>query len=201
MRERPRGRGSLIAPGLAATLGALAVAPAASPAASSVAPPSLAQFISAQFISAICSAAYRSALPREAPFLSENVGAMVKMMVGMEIKPTGNVDRDFVDMMVPHHQGATDMAQAELRHGHNEQLRRIAQEIIVTQQQEIAATGLALGQPFYVRSQAALPSMMPESCRGDLMPAYVEVWCEKDACAMPDILNRNTKWSKKMDTF
>jgi hypothetical protein len=47
MRERPRGRGSLIAPGLAATLGALAVAPAASPAASSVAPPSLAQFISA----------------------------------------------------------------------------------------------------------------------------------------------------------
>ena len=145
MRERPRRRGSFIAPGLAATLGALAVAPAASPAASSVAPPSL-----AQFISAICSAAYRSALPREAPFLSENVGAMVKMMVGMEIKPTGNVDRDFVDMMVSHHQGAIDMAQAELRHGHNEQLRRIAQEIIVTQQQEIAATRLALGQPFYV---------------------------------------------------
>jgi uncharacterized protein (DUF305 family) len=75
---------------------------------------------------------------------------MVKMMVGMEIKPTGNVDRDLVDMMVPHHQGAIDMAQAELRHGHNEQLRRIAQEIIVTQQQEIAATRLALGQPFYV---------------------------------------------------
>jgi catalase len=32
------------------------------------------------------------------------------------------------------------------------------------------------------------------------MPAYLEVWCEKDACAMPDILNRNTKWSEKMDT-
>jgi hypothetical protein len=79
-----------------------------------------------------------------------NVGAMVKMMVGMEIKPTGNVDRDFVDMMVLHHQGAIDMAQAVLRHGHNEQLRRIAQEIIVTQQQEIAATRLALGHPFYV---------------------------------------------------
>jgi len=39
------------------------------------------------------------------------------------------------------------MAQAELRHGHNEQLRRIAQEIIVDQQQEIAAMRLALGQP------------------------------------------------------
>jgi hypothetical protein len=142
MRKFLRGRGSLIALGLAATLGALAVARAASPSASSVAAPSL-----AEYISAICTAAYRSALPREAPFLSENVGAMVKMMIGMEIKPTGDVDHDFVDMMVAHHQGAIDMAQAELRHGHNEQLRRIAQEIIVTQQQEIAAMRLALGQP------------------------------------------------------
>ncbi|HUC71822.1 MAG TPA: DUF305 domain-containing protein [Stellaceae bacterium] len=49
--------------------------------------------------------------------------------------------------MVPHQQGAIDMAQAELRHGHNEQLRRIAQEIIATQQQEIAAMRLAVGQP------------------------------------------------------
>src|ERR1700732_5564205 len=32
------------------------------------------------------------------------------------------------------------------------------------------------------------------------MPAYVEVWCEKDACAMRDILNLKTRWSKKMDT-
>jgi hypothetical protein len=142
MRKFPRGRGSFITLGLAATLGALAVARAASPAASSDAAPSL-----AEYISAICTAAYRSALPREAPFLSENVGAMAKMMVGMEIKPTGDVDHDFVEMMVPHHQGAIDMAQAELRHGHNEQLRRIAQEIIVTQQQEIAAMRLALGQP------------------------------------------------------
>ncbi len=39
------------------------------------------------------------------------------------------------------------MALAELRHGSNEQLRRIAQEIIVEQQQEIAAMRLALGQP------------------------------------------------------
>jgi len=39
------------------------------------------------------------------------------------------------------------MAIAELRYGRNEQLRRIAQEIIVDQQQEIAAMRLALGQP------------------------------------------------------
>ncbi len=53
----------------------------------------------------------------------------------------------FVSMMTPHHQGAIEMAQAELRYGHNELLRRMAQEIIVTQQQEIAAMRLALGQP------------------------------------------------------
>ena len=72
---------------------------------------------------------------------------MTKMMADMEIKPTGDVDADFVAMMVPHHQGAIDMAQAVLRYGHNEQIRRIAQEIIVDQQQEIAAMRLALGQP------------------------------------------------------
>jgi uncharacterized protein (DUF305 family) len=83
----------------------------------------------------------------ENPFLSENATAMKKMMADMMIKPSGDVDRDFVAMMVPHHQGAIDMAQAELRYGHNEQLRRIAQEIIVEQQQEIAAMHLALDQP------------------------------------------------------
>jgi uncharacterized protein (DUF305 family) len=46
------------------------------------------------------------------------------------------------------------MAQAELRYGHNEQLRRIAQEIIVEQQQEIAAMRLALQQPLPPSSPA-----------------------------------------------
>jgi len=83
----------------------------------------------------------------ERAFLAENDAAMSKMMAGMTIKPSGNIDKDFVDMMVPHHQGAIDMAQAELRYGHNEQLRRIAQEIIVGQLQEIAAMKLAIGEP------------------------------------------------------
>jgi uncharacterized protein (DUF305 family) len=82
----------------------------------------------------------------EQPFLAENAAAMNKMMADMTIKPTGDVDRDFVEMMVPHHQGAIDMAQAVLRYGHNEQLRRLAQEIVVTQQQEIAAMRLAVGE-------------------------------------------------------
>jgi uncharacterized protein (DUF305 family) len=81
----------------------------------------------------------------EAPFLAENDAAMTKMMAAMQIKPSGDVDRDFVAMMAPHHQGAIDMAQAELRYGRNKQLRRMAQEIIVTQQQEIVAMHLAIG--------------------------------------------------------
>ena len=83
----------------------------------------------------------------EAPFLAENEVAMAKMMADMNVKPTGDVDRDFVAMMIPHHQGAVAMAQAMLRYGHNEQLRRLAEEIIVTQQQEIATMRLAIGEP------------------------------------------------------
>jgi Domain of unknown function (DUF305) len=82
--------------------------------------------------------------PPEGPFLAENEAAMTKMMAAMNVKPSGDVDRDFVAMMTPHHQGAIDMAQAFLRYGRNEQLRRIAQEIVVEQRQEIAAVRLAL---------------------------------------------------------
>jgi uncharacterized protein (DUF305 family) len=98
----------------------------------------------------------------DAPFLKENEVAMTKMMADMAIKPTGDVDHDFVEMMVPHHQGAIDMAQAVLRHGHNEQLRRLAQEIIVTQQQEIAAMRLAIGEP------------LPPSAASPTQPAPVQ---------------------------
>jgi hypothetical protein len=48
---------------------------------------------------------------------------------------------------VPHHQGAIDMAQAELQYGQNPQLKTVAQEIIVGQMQEIALMRLALGEP------------------------------------------------------
>jgi hypothetical protein len=124
----------------AVTLGAVAAAVFLS--ASSARPQSL-----ADFISAICAKPFRSAAAAEAPYLAENVSAMTKMMIDMGIKPSGDVDTDFVAMMAPHHQGAIEMAQAELRYGRNEPLRRMAQEIIVTQLQEISAMRLALGQP------------------------------------------------------
>src|SRR5262245_8729559 len=81
----------------------------------------------ASYVAAICSTSFRSAPPAEAPYLNENVAAMTKMMIDMGIQPSGDVDTDFVAMMVPHHQGAIEMARAELRYGHNEQLKRMAQ--------------------------------------------------------------------------
>ena len=87
-----------------------------------------------------------TAQPDEAPFLAANDAAMTRMMDGMAVRPSGDADADFAAMMIPHHQGAIEMAEAELRFGRNEQLRRIAQEIIVDQQGEIVAMRLALGQ-------------------------------------------------------
>jgi uncharacterized protein (DUF305 family) len=83
---------------------------------------------------------------QERPFLSESIAFMRKMMADVMIKPSGDVDRDFVAMMVPHHQGAVDMAKAELKFGHNEQLRRLAREIVANQQQEIAKMRGAIGE-------------------------------------------------------
>ena len=91
----------------------------------------------------------------EAPFLAENQAAMDKMMNGMKIQPSGDVDRDFAAMMIPHHQGAVDMAAAELRYGHNEQLRRIARQIMAEQPQEITAMGQAFGRPALPASTAS----------------------------------------------
>ncbi|MHC1947484.1 DUF305 domain-containing protein [Bradyrhizobium sp. UFLA06-06] len=92
----------------------------------------------------------------ESAFLAENDAAMTKMMNDMAAKPSGDIDRDFVAMMAPHHQGAIDMAVIELRYGKNEQLRRIAQEIIIEQRQEIDAMKLAIGEP--VTASAPAPT-------------------------------------------
>jgi hypothetical protein len=112
-------------------------------------------------------AAPRAKLDAEASYLAENERAMAKMMSGMAVKPTGDVDRDFVAMMVPHHQGAIDMAVAVLRYGHNERLKRLAQEIIVTQQEEIAAMRLAVGAPL----PPSIPSPTQATPVSDQKPA------------------------------
>ncbi len=93
-------------------------------------------------------------------FTAQIDAAMMKMMNAMNVRPSGNVDRDFVAMMVPHHQGAIEMSEAELRYGHNEQLRRLAQEIIVTQQEEISAMRLAVHEP--LPSSTPVPDQTPK---------------------------------------
>ncbi len=64
--------------------------------------------------------------------------SMSRMMSGMDVKPTGRPDEDFVLMMMPHHQGAIDMAKVELRYGRDPTLRKMAEEIVAAQEKEIA---------------------------------------------------------------
>jgi hypothetical protein len=78
--------------------------------------------------------------------------AMARMDAGMMVAPSGDPDRDFARMMIPHHQGAVDMALAELRYGHDERLRRLAQAIVIEQRQEIEVmqkilAGMPAGRP------------------------------------------------------
>ncbi len=64
--------------------------------------------------------------------------SMERMHAEMQkVHYSGNTDADFASLMVPHHQGAVQMAEVELQFGSDPRLRRLAQEIIVTQQSEI----------------------------------------------------------------
>ena len=73
--------------------------------------------------------------------------SMEQMHRGMHVELTGDPDRDFARMMIPHHQGAVDMALVELRYGHDERLRRLAEGIIVEQKQEIEVMHHYLATP------------------------------------------------------
>src|SRR5260370_31216903 len=80
------------------------------------------------------------------------------MMVGVAVKASGNGGGGFPAMMIPHHQGAVDMAEAELHYGHNRKLRRIARNIVAGQRRQIGAMRAALGQPLSEATSSAVPS-------------------------------------------
>jgi uncharacterized protein (DUF305 family) len=80
-------------------------------------------------------------------FMQSMSASMTRMDRGMANAPmNGAVDHDFATMMIPHHQGAIDMAKAELSYGRDPVMRRLAQEIIVDQQSEIDAMNLRLAK-------------------------------------------------------
>src|SRR2546422_6910016 len=93
------------------------------------------------------SAALVSPDAAEAPFLAENDAAMAKMMNEMTVQPTGDVDRDFVAMMVPHHQGAIDMAVGGLRPCRHQQPKRPPPENNLTPQHGDAPRRPPLREP------------------------------------------------------
>jgi YVTN family beta-propeller protein len=100
--------------------------------------------------------------------------SMARMDAAMQAAPmTGDPDHDFSAMMIPYHQGAVDMAKAFLLHGIDPTLRRLAEEIIVTQRQEIDVmrlrlTALQTGPPLATRPmqrKATTTSALPVSSR------------------------------------
>jgi uncharacterized protein (DUF305 family) len=104
-------------------VGVLAAAP--------LAPPALAQ-PSHQGHGAPAAAAQEPASTREYRAASE------RMHRDMAIRYTGDADRDFAAAMIPHHQGAIDMARVVLRHGSDPGIRALAENIIRVQEAEIA---------------------------------------------------------------
>lgn len=110
-------------------------------------------------VSAIAAAQQSGSPPAADIFRSLMETAMTRMDQGMEVPYSGDPDRDFAAMMIPHHQGAIDMAEIELRFGRDERLRRLAQGIIVEQRQEIAVMRQILDSLPPAPASAAPPPM------------------------------------------
>lgn len=76
--------------------------------------------------------------PESSPSSKAFEAADQKMHAGMMMSFTGDTDVDFVQGMIPHHQGAIDMAKVELQYGKDPEMRKLAEDIIKAQEVEIA---------------------------------------------------------------
>jgi uncharacterized protein (DUF305 family) len=76
--------------------------------------------------------------PNDPPSTKDFKAADMKMMHNMHVPYTGNADVDFRTHMIPHHQGAVEMAKVALKHAKDPETKRMAQKIIDDQEKEIA---------------------------------------------------------------
>ena len=74
----------------------------------------------------------------ETPATLAYMAANAKMHADMTVPFTGNADVDFIAGMIPHHQGAVEMAKIVLEHGSDPEVRKLAQAVIAAQETEIA---------------------------------------------------------------
>ncbi len=80
--------------------------------------------------------AWAAAAAAQTPATAAYQQAMSKMMMAMNQPLTSNPDIDFAQGMLPHHEGAVDMARVELTYGHDPVMRQLARQIIASQTRE-----------------------------------------------------------------